>query len=849
MGDTTRLPTPSTRRCTRIQFPLPPGVTHLSGLLGVGVGGIQVRDGEARVAARRDAALRSRLPGGLLRLSLRRPRSVLAFWLGVCLLATPGVMALRVDTSTDSVLDRSDPAWGRYQHSLELFGGDEIITVALSGEEPFDAAVLAQIERLSEHFEGIPGVRRVDSIATVPVVRATPDDGLELRPALKGAPIEPRARAQYVSERLRGDRIAPRSLVSEDGRVFAINAVLERGADSRHAEILASLHAAVDPVGGILSGVPVFRVAASQRTGSEILLFAPLTALVIAVFLWVVFRSAMAIVLCTAPGIVGSWLLIAAMGFSGASLSITTMVLPSIILALGCAYAMHILVAASGARGARALESALAGVVLPVALSGLTTVIGFVAIAVVRIDAVRFAGGYGALGVLVVTIATLSMLPAALAVRPLPSLSPRGFAWIRDRFGPWLLAGVARRRRAVIGVWAVLTLLLAAGLSRVEVETDATRWLPVGNPVRDSYETIRTQLSGISPVNIVIEGIDGQSVLEPETLAAIDRLASYLESLPEVGKAISVADPLRQIHGGFTADPSMPLPETAAAAEQYLLLLESAEHIGDVITLDRLSANVLLRVDNNGSSHLMQVAELARTWWEAHGTPTHSALPTGIMYEFARAEDEISFGQLRGLSLALTVISAILFVIFRWPRLAVVTLIPNAVPLIMIFGFMGLLGIPLDVGTVFMGSLALGVAVDDTVHITAGFHARTSAGERPRPALEAAFAAVLPAILSTTAMVSMAFLVLALSEFTITRDFGLLTAGIMILCLLADITLLVALLLGIPLPEPSARGISTPLGEDAGHPAAKRDGGPASRQAGGGAAVEPATVLSEGRTS
>lgn len=825
-------------------FPLPPGAGQLGGLRGAGAENVQVRHGEARVAARR-----GRLPRALLRASLRRPRSVLAFWILACLLAVPGTLALRVDTSTDSVLDRSDAAWGRYQRSQELFGGDEIITVALRGEEPFDAAVLGRIEHLSERFKRIPGVRRVDSIATVPVVRVDGDGELELLPALEGAPADPRVRGQYVARRLRDDRIAPRSLVSEDGRTFAINAVLERGAASRHAEILAALHAAVDPAGGILSGVPVFRVAASQRTGSEILLFAPLTGLVIGLFLFIVFRSLTAIFLCVAPGLVGAWLLVAAMGFSDASLSVTTMVLPSIILALGCAYAMHLLVAAGGARGAQALESALAGVILPVALSGLTTVVGFVAIAVVRIDAVRFAGGYGALGVLVVAAATLSITPAALVLRPLPKPSPRGFRWLRDRFGPWLLGAVARRRRAVIGAWMMLVPLLVFGLFRVNVETDATRWLPVGNPVRDSYEEIRRRLSGISPVNVVIEAVDEGSVLEPRTLAAIDGLASYLESLPEVGKAISVADPLRQIHGGFTADRSMPLPGTLAAAEQYLLLLESAEYIRDVVSRDRLSANVLLRVNNNGSSHLRQVAQRAVTWWEAHGPGTHTACPTGIMYEFARAEDEISVGQLKGLSLALTVISVILFAIFRWPRLAVVALIPNAVPLLVVFGCMGLLKIPLDVGTVLTGSLALGVAVDDTIHIAAGFYERTAAGARARAALEGAFAVVLPAILSTTAMISLAFLVLGLSEFTITRDFGLLTAAIMVLCLLADLTLLVALLLGIPYREPGAYGFSPVLGAVGEAPGAEGQAGAEPLEAGGTGAAESAAGSRRRRTS
>jgi predicted RND superfamily exporter protein len=109
-----------------------------------------------------------------------------------------------------------------------------------------------------------------------------------------------------------------------------------------------------------------------------------------------------------------------------------------------------------------------------------------------------------------------------------------------------------------------------------------------------------------------------------------------------------------------------------------------------------------------------------------------------------------------------------------------------------------LFGLPLDAGTVLIGVLAIGIAVDDTIHIATGFYERLARGVAPRSALEQTFASVLPAILGTTAMIAAAFLVLGFSEFTITRNLGLLTGGIMLLCLLADVTLLPALLLGMP---------------------------------------------------
>jgi predicted RND superfamily exporter protein len=754
---------------------------------------------------------RGRIPDALMRTGVRRPGLTLLFWAVVCVAMVPGVARLQIDTSTDSVLDRVDPAWQTYQQSQDMFGGDEILVVAFTGAVPFDPGVLDKLERLSELAADLDGVRRVDSLSTVPIVRVDAAGDLDLRAATADTPSLPTTRSRHVADRLRGDRIAPRNLVSGDGKTVAVNLVLYRDTEARHAELLSELHAIVDPMGGVLSGVPVFRVAANERTQAEILAFAPLTAGLIAAFLWFVFHAARVVVIGVAPGVIGCWILIGAMGYLGAPLGITTMVLPSIVLALGCAYAMHLLAAASqatrsgGAGVSRdALAAALARVTLPVALSGLTTVVGFVSITVVHIEAVRNTGGFGAIGVLVVTAACLTLVPAAVAWRPLPTPPPRGFPWVQNRIAPRLVAFVVRRRRGVIVGWMLITLLVGFGALRIEIETDATRWLPPGHPVRDSYESIRAALSGISPMNVVIEAPEGQSVLEPAILAAIDGLSAHLQTLDEVGRTLSIADPLRQLHGEMLGDPSQPLPDGEGLTEQYMLLLESVESIDDLITPDHRAANVMIRADDNGSARLAHVADVVDAWWTMNGPPSVRATTTGIMYEFARAEDEIAYGQLRGLAVALAVISGTLFAIFRWPRLALVALIPNALPIVMVFGGLGLFGIPLDAGTVLIGALAIGIAVDDTIHVATEFYARIAKGHLPRPALDQTFESVLPAVMGTTAMIAAAFFVLGFSEFTITRNLGLLTGGIMLLCLLADITLLPALLLGMPSPPLAA---------------------------------------------
>ncbi len=164
------------------------------------------------------------------------------------------------------------------------------------------------------------------------------------------------------------------------------------------------------------------------------------------------------------------------------------------------------------------------------------------------------------------------------------------------------------------------------------------------------------------------------------------------------------------------------------------------------------------------------------------------------MFEFARAEDAVAYGQLQGIVIALGFIGMILLAIFRDWLVTVVALVPNLVPLVMVFGAMGWLGIPLDMGNIVLGSLALGIAVDDTIHVLSDYTDWRRTGLGAKEAVTRALRRTLPALVYTTAAIVIGFGVLGLSDFAATRNLGLVTAALVAICLMADVLLLPALL-------------------------------------------------------
>jgi predicted RND superfamily exporter protein len=717
------------------------------------------------------------------------------------LIASWSLLGLRVDTSIGSALNRTDQSWKIYQRSLDLFGGDEFVAVALApSAEPLASSSLAAVLDLTERFEALPSIRRVDSLSTVPLVRTLGDGSLSVSPGLTREVAASGHARRELLDYIRNDRIAPGSLVSNNERVLALNLVFDGDVDGDREFAVAEIRRALAEYDeSAISGVPVVRADAGVRTRQEVLLFIPLTVLLVGIVLIAVFQQALAVIVPMAVGGSCTVICLGVMAAVGVPLSFSTAVLPSIVFALACAYTMHIMTAAAGAADPESLIDSIIVVSGPVALSGLTTTIGFLAMSISRIGLIRDLAGFGALGAILVTIGSMTLAPALVAVSNLPTNS-RSSAhgvqeWVSQALASRLSRFVLSYSRQIVAVWGLGLALVGIGLLRLSVTSDVILWFPPSSELRTSYETIRERLSGITPVNVLFEAVGDRLVTTPEALALIDSLSNDLGAHPSVGKVLSVADPIRLIHREFSDSRGGDMPADQSLIDQYLLLLDGVEQMDDVLARDRTSGNVLLRMDKNSSSDIVSLATWIDLWWERNGIPGYRTTTTGIMYEFGRAQDEIAYGGIRGLLIAMAAIAVILIVVFETSSVAFIALVANVAPIGILFGIIGWIRVPLDAVTVCTASLAIGIAVDDTIHVVSQFAAMRGLGASPAEALEQSLSKVLPALVFTTAAIFLGFGVLVISEFSLVRNLGIMMSAAVMLCLLADCLLLPALLL------------------------------------------------------
>jgi len=748
----------------------------------------------------------------LARLASQRPGTVLAAVAAVSIAFAACLPWLTIDSAMDTIFDRDDPELAVYDEFKRTFGEDEFVVVGLEPPEGtvFTPDLLRRVAEITRKIKQLPdefGVDRVVSLASVDDVRGTAA-GLEVGPLLP-ADVSDQRQADTVRERTFANPLLLRNVVSEDGRATAINvALVHRDGDKSYKErVFTAVREIVErergPLKARYAGIPVLTVYTGEWLRRDMLIFIPMTLLVIAVVLFLTFRSVTGVLLpLLTVGAAVLWTL-GLMALLGRSISILSSVVPTLLIAIGCAYTIHVLgqyhqepVAPHRER----VGSAVRHVALPVLLAGLTTVVGFGSLTVSEVTQVREFGLFTAFGIGAAALLAVAMVPAALArfgrKRPGADVadSVRG-AVLRglERIGGFVLA----RPRPIIVASTLVVAFSAWGIGELRVDTDyAANFEQDTAPMR-GLMFMRHRLSGERPINAVVRVPDGgeDAVLQPDVLRRIEALEGLLREHPLVGTTVSVAGYLKNLNAAMLGVPMVEgtLPRSQDAAAQLLALYGRPGELRRYISADGRAAAVLARSSIISSEEFLRFTdELRRTVADRFGGELEVTF-TGSMYHLSKASIAVTTGQARSLAAATILIFLLMLVLFRSVRLGLIALVPNALPICLNFALMGSFGVTLNVGTSIMASMALGVAVDDTIHFLTRYGELRREHDAPDAVVETLRTAGRHIVF--TSMTNLCgFGVLTLSSFVPLQALGWLTACTMATALLADLLLLPALL-------------------------------------------------------
>jgi hypothetical protein len=442
---------------------------------------------------------------------------------------------------------------------------------------------------------------------------------------------------------------------------------------------------------------------------------------------------------------------------------------------------------------------------LPVVISGVTTWIGFAAICLTDVPAVRDMGAFSALGTGCIALLTLTGLPAALALLPPrreASALPAGLARASERLALAIervlavLHGTATRRP---DAW-IAGALVAAGVSvwaipRIVVDTDYVSFFAEDAPVRRDFDAVNRLLAGAIPLYVIVEGDGAETFREPAALRALEALQARVDRIEGVSRTASLADLLRSMNRAVEADDpgAERIPDDRPAVTE-LLQLSPKDELGRFVNGNQSRANLVVRTGEVGSAAIRRLGAALRAAIRTELPDGLRAAPTGNAILLARSADGIAGSQGRAVGLATVAIFLLVSLALRSWKLGLVALLPNFFPVLLFFGLLGLGVAPLSLPTSLIGAVALGIAIDDTVHFLVRYRRERRRGATPVEATRRTGLAVGRAIIITSTMLAAGFGVIALSSFATLREFGLLFAATVGLCVVADLLLLPALL-------------------------------------------------------
>jgi len=556
-----------------------------------------------------------------------------------------------------------------------------------------------------------------------------------------------------------------------------------------------------------ISGIPYATARLSDLLLRELALLLPATLLVLCAVLAVAFRTVTGVLLPIATVSLALIWTLGVLAWLGLRLDLVTTVLPPLVVTVGFAYAMHV-VAEFGARqesappGGRTGRLAIAlgaidEVGVPVLLAGLTTGVGFASLALSPIVAIRRFGLFAMLGVGFAVLAALTFTPAVLALgRGRAVRAPRSGDWI-DRLAEALARLALTRRRLVIAGACAVTVLSLLAARRIEVATEFVGNLDPEAPLRADFEAVNQRLGGANLIQIPVTGEAPEAFLEPANLRALESLQAWLAQQPEVGGTVSLVDTVKLLNQALhDGDPAAyAVPETRRQVGQ-LLLFGASEETRRLVDAQHQTANVVVRSTVGDSRSVALLVQRIRERLAALPAGLHGE-PTGNVVLLGESIDDLSRGQWTSLIVAFAAIYLCLAALFTSWWVGLLALFPNAVPIALYYGALGVTGIPLNPWTSLIGSIALGIAADDTIHFMARFNTEARRLADERRALLASLRAVLRPVTFTLLGLCLGFSVLAFSELRSQAQFGLLAAATLALGWAADVTVTPALCAGV----------------------------------------------------
>ena len=635
-------------------------------------------------------------------------------------------------------------------------------------------------------------------------------------------------------ERLRGTIIGP------DNKSTCLIVTLS---DAYHGQELAAVvqkvkdvaeESEVPPATLHLGGPPVDNAAIDLEGKRTLIKLAGWSAVIGLGLAWLCFRSLRLTVLIFTCAILSAGVSLAIVFFTGGTVDAILLSMPSLVYVLAMSGAIHIInyyhdaIRDEGLVGAP--DRALAHGWKPCTIAAITTGLGLISLCYSSLLPIRNFGLYSTIGVIATLALIFLVLPACLQIWPSRKFATEVSKERRKKrevkqdtviLNFWRKFGsfIIRKNGWVTATGVTLMLFFSAGIWMIHTDIKLMKFFSPGTRILEDYGWLEKQIGPLVPMEVVVRldrdkfnlsDPEGCTISFAERMRMAKRIEEAIEELPEVGGAISAAtfvpDQGNHCYVNQTIGTFKKSGERARSKILEKACNEKTE-LKQYIQTDkenneelwRISARVEALGDLDYGKFVSDIEKQVNPVikaYEDEGVKGLKVTYTGLVPLVYKAQTELLSGLFKSLLMAFGLIAIVMMLVLRSFFAGIISMIPNLFPVVIIFGAMGWSGMLVDVGTMMTASVALGVAVDDTIHYLSWFRHALDIGLNRRESAKFAYEKCATAMTQTTLIAGFGLAVFALSTFTPTQRFGYMMLALLAAALVGDLVLLPALLVG-----------------------------------------------------
>jgi predicted RND superfamily exporter protein/CRP-like cAMP-binding protein len=783
--------------------------------------------------------------------SEKHPIAVIIIIVLVSLLSAFKIKDIRIDASAEGMRIKGDPAEDYYRETLERFGTDNLAVIYVQDKNLFTPEKLnrlwdlqgeleSKLERIVDKKSDAPELKeagddlmvelsdlesavkssedsaaeptstvnrvvtKVESLFTVTNFKG--ENGVLNASPLMDYPPDDVETATKIKQNALANPILVRNIISEDGSATTINLYVNSNWDdpnftikfsNKVDEILANYTDAFESIFQL--GNTYTKRSVSENILTDQMTLVPLSGLVLLLTLVILMRSASGAVL---PVITASSSVLWTAGFMGMvdiPLNLLTMIVPSLVIVIGSTEDIHIL--AEYIEGMdhhkgikeRAIHYMTIKCGTAITLTALTTFLGFLSISINKITILKQFGVVAAFGFFVNPIITCLVAPVYLKYfgpkKVQKAERDKGFIGrLIDKIADYVIAVIKLNRWVVLGIFLGSSFTLGLFTLKVKVNNDMLGYFKENSSIRVRSQTLHKKIAGAQLFYIRINSGYKGSFKKSDALKQIEAIQNFMEEKGWFDKTQSLSNNIALIHREMNDGKSeyYKVPDSDALIAQYMTLI-SRDDIEKYVTNDYSEIIILVRHNLTSSYELKNALAELDQFISENLNPHFIYGFTGENILINKAADSMATGMAQSLSLILVAIFAIMSFLFVNVKAGALSLLPNLFPIIILFGVMGVMDLPLNTGTSMVAAIAIGIAVDDTIHFMTRYNKEMRELQNQNKAMEVCIRSEITPIISTSIALALGFIVICFSNFVPVIYFGFLSALVMIFALLGDL--------------------------------------------------------------